>query len=207
MELLQEYIYQGEGVTLDFKKTISSAAKIAKTLVAFANTKGGRLLIGVRDNGTIAGTNIEEESYMIESAANFFCKPVVTYFTIEHVYKGMSILEVFVPMSSKKPHAAKGDDGKWWVYIRVADESVLASKIVVDVLRKESNGDNTLIEYSSKEEALLQYLEKNKRITLLEYCKLINISRRRAMRILVNLISAGVIRLHSTEKVEYYTLS
>ena len=211
MHPLKQYIYEGEGSTLDFKKTISSAPKIAKTLVAFANTRGGRLLIGVHDNGTITGTNTEEESYMIESAAHFFCDPVVKYELIDHqiLEKGVekNVLEVYIPESETKPHAAKGDDNKWWVYIRVNDQSVLASKIVVDVLRKEAKGEDTFIEYTSKESALLQYLEEHKRITLKEYCKLINISKRRAMRILVDLISAGVIRLHTTEKTEYYTLA
>jgi predicted HTH transcriptional regulator len=82
---------------------------------------------------------------------------------------------------------------------------VLASKIVVDVLKKETKGDNNLIIYTSKEKALLEYLADNERITLLEFCKLINISRRRASKILVNLVLSGVIRVHSTEKTEYYT--
>jgi predicted HTH transcriptional regulator len=211
MHPLKNYIYQGEGLMLDFKKTISSAQKIAKSLVAFANVKGGRLLVGVHDNGNITGTNIEEESYMIESAANFFCDPPVKYELIEHHItehgKEKDVLEVYVPESDRKPHAAKGEDNKWWVYIRVNDQSVLASKVVVDVLRKEAKGEEVLIQYSSKESALLQYLEEHKRITLAEYCKLLNISKRRAMRIVVDLIRAGVIRVHTTEKTEFYTLA
>jgi predicted HTH transcriptional regulator len=204
---LKQMILQGEGPTLDFKKTINSAPKIAKTLAAFANTKGGRLLIGVRDNGTITGVAVEEDLYMIESAANFFCKPVVNYAPYVHKYNNCRVLEIFIPESSQKPHAAKDENGKWWVYIRVNDQSVLASKIIVDVLRKESAEEGAKIAYTSKESALLQYLGEHKRITLKEYCKLINISRRRAMRILVDLIHAGVIRVHHTEKTEFYTLS
>ena len=85
--------------------------------------------------------------------------------------------------------------------------SLLASKVVLDVLKREGNDENTLIEYTSMERELLQYLEKNGRINLAQYCKLLNISRRRATRILVNLIRVGVIRAHNTEKTEFYTLS
>jgi predicted HTH transcriptional regulator len=44
---LKRQIFEGEGVSLDFKKTITSCEKIAKTMVSFANNVGGRLLIGV----------------------------------------------------------------------------------------------------------------------------------------------------------------
>lgn len=200
-------IRQGEGPTLDFKKTISSAQKIAKTLVAFANSKGGRLLIGVRDNGTICGAAVEEEAYMIESAANFFCKPIIEYEIFEHIYQGLRVLEVIVPESNNKPHSAKDETGKWWVHIRVNDQCVLASKIVVDVLRQENNEEGAFIQFGSKEKALLEYLAEHKKITLVEYCKLLNLSRRRAAQILVTLIRAGIIRIHTTEKTEYYTTS
>jgi predicted HTH transcriptional regulator len=112
---------------------------------------------------------------------------------------------VEIEASNTKPHFALGEDQKWWAYIRVKDKSVLASKIVLDVLKKESKGESALIEFSSKEKALLEYLEANEKITLKEYCNLINISRRRASRILVNLVLSGVIRVHSSEKTEFYT--
>jgi len=201
------WIQDGEGVQQDFKKTISSQSKIAKTIVSFANTKGGRIIIGVNDQGKITGVKSEEEIFMIEGAADFFSKPEVP---IEfHLYEVQSktVLVVNIPESKTKPHYAKDEDGKWWVYIRVKDQSVLASKIVVEVLKKETEKKDILIEYSSKEKALLQYLETHHRITLQEFTKLVNISRRRATRILVNLICSGIIRSHNTEKVEFYTLA
>jgi len=204
---LKLLIAQGEGQTLDFKKTISSARKIAKTLCAFANTQGGRLLVGVNDNGNVSGTQPEEDGYMIESAARVFCRPAVPYELFYHDLNGKQVLEVVVPQSTTKPHTALGEDEKWWVYIRVKDQSLLASKVVVDVLRREQQGQNTLIQYGSKEQALLDYLNTHDRITLKEFCKLLNISRWRATRILVDLVSAGVVRVHTHEKTEFYTLA
>lgn len=201
-------IFEGEGVSLDFKKTITSCEKIAKTMVSFANNKGGRLFIGVADDGTIKGVKSEdEEKYMIERACTFFAKPMLEP-TFEELYiDDKIILIVNISESDIKPHYALGDDKKWWVYIRVKDKSVLASKIVVDVLRKQHQEDGVLIEYSSKEKALLEYLEANERISLKEYAQMLNLSRRRASRILVNLVLSGVIRVHTTEKEEFYTAS
>lgn len=205
---LKQMIFEGEGVSLDFKKTITSCEKIAKTMVSFANNKGGRLFIGVADDGTIKGVKSEdEEKYMIERACTFFAKPMLEP-TFEELYiDDKIILIVNISESDIKPHYALGDDKKWWVYIRVKDKSVLASKIVVDVLRKQHQEDGVLIEYSSKEKALLEYLEANERISLKEYAQMLNLSRRRASRILVNLVLSGVIRVHTTEKEEFYTAS
>lgn len=207
MKDLRYLIQKGENEELDFKQEISSAAKIAKTIVSFANRKGGRLLIGVRDNKSIAGIRTEDEKYMLGLAADFYCKPTLELEIIEHELEGKVILEAIIPEGADKPYAAKGDDGKWWVYVRVKDKSLLASKIVVDVLKREAAQKDTFIKYTSKEKALLEYLSKNERITLKQYCKMLNLSRHRASKILVNLISAGVVRSHNTEKVEFYTLS
>lgn len=205
---VKQMIWQGEGVNLDFKKTITSCEKIAKTMVSFANNKGGKLFIGVADDGTIKGVKSEdEEKYMIEKAATFFAKPMLEPIFEEVYIDDKMVLVVDIPESDVKPHYALADDQKWWVYIRVKDKSVLASKIVVDVLKREHQQDGVLIEYSSKEKALLEYLEQNDRITLKEYTALLNLSRRRASRILVTMVLAGVVRVHTTEKEEFYTAS
>lgn len=205
---IKRMIIEGEGVTLDFKKTITSCEKIAKTLVAFANNKGGRLLIGVLDDGTIKGVKSEdEEKYMITRAATFFCRPALEPVFEEIYMDGKLVLVAEIEASNLKPHYSLGEDGKWWVYIRTNDKSMLASKIVVDVLKRSNNDDGVLIEYSSKEKGLLEYLQTKERITVKEYCDLLNLSRRRAQRILVNLVLSGVIRVHTTEKEEYYTAS
>lgn len=197
---------EGEGTTLDFKNTITSCTKIAKTMVSYANNKGGRLLIGVADDGRIVGVKSEdEEKYMINKAAGFYCKPALEP-TFEEVYiDDKVVLVVEIGESESKPHYALGEDKKWWAYIRVKDKSVLASKIVVDVLKRENRDEGVLLEYSSKEKALLEYLEQNDRITAREFGDMLNLSRRRSYRILVNLVLAGVIRIHTTEKEEFYT--
>lgn len=207
MKELRQLIQKGENETLDFKQEISSASKIAKTIVSFANRKGGRLLIGIRDNKSIAGVRTEDEKYMLTLASDFYCKPPIELVINEWELDGKVVLEAIVPEGPDKPYYAKDDEGKWWVYVRVKDQSLLASKIVVDVLKREAAQKDTLIQITSKEQALLDYLAKNHKITLKQYCKLINISRWRASKILVNLISAGIIRSHNTEKIEFYTLS
>jgi len=199
-------ILEGEGVTLDFKKTITSCEKIAKTIVSFANNKGGRLLIGVDDDGTIRGVKSEdEERYMITKAAHFYARPALEP-TFEEIYiDDKVVLVVDTSESSSKPHYALAEDGKWWVYVRVKDKSVLASKVVVDVLKRSADNHGVLIEYSAKEKTLLEHIEKAGRITMKECCQLLKITRKRAQRLLVDLALSGIIRIRTTEKEEFYT--
>jgi len=203
---VKKLIFEGEGVTLDFKKTITSCEKIARTMVAFANNKGGRLLIGVDDDGTITGVKSEdEERYMITKAAHLFAKPALEPIFEEVYVDDKLVLAVDIPEGAAKPHFALADDGKWWVYVRVKDKSVLASKIVVDVLKRSADNEGVLIEYSLKEKTLLEYLDKTDRITVKECGELLKIGRKRAQRLLVDLILSGIVRINTTEKEEFYT--
>ncbi|GAL85310.1 putative transcriptional regulator with HTH domain [Sporocytophaga myxococcoides] len=203
---LRQQIRQGENEVLDFKQTIGSVQKIAKTIVAFANTKGGRIMVGVRDNGSIAGAKAEEERHMLEGAASFFCKPEIKINFTEEVIDGKSILIAEVPESDDKPHYSKGEDGKWWAYIRVKDQCLLASKVMLDVMKSDTKGFDAQITIGKAEKIILEYLEHNDRITLKAFCKIANISRWRASRILVNLVRMKLIKVLSHEKEDYYSL-
>ncbi|WP_343532289.1 ATP-binding protein [Pedobacter sp.] len=205
---IKRLILEGENVNLDFKKTISNCEKIAKTLVAFANNQGGRLLIGVADDGSIKGVKAEEEEkYMITKAAHQFCKPAIEPRFDEYLVDDKLVLVAEIPKSDLKPHYALDEQGKWWVYFRVQDKTVLASKILIDVLKKDNHEEGTFIAYSEQEKLLLEYLDANGRITLKEFSKLTRSAYRKAQKIIVNLILSGVILPHITEKEEYYVMA
>ncbi|MBX7204016.1 MAG: ATP-binding protein [Bacteroidia bacterium] len=204
---IQQLLLAGESETLDFKQTISSAAKIAKTMSAFANHKGGTLLVGVTDKKMICGIQSEDEKYMLDMAARFYCKPEIAIEIKEWEIGNKVVLEAFIPEGEHKPYYAKDDTGKWWAHIRVKDQSLLASKVVVDVLKRQHSLRGTVIQYTDKEKDLLKFIETKGKVTLKEVCKLLNISRWRAQKMLVNLVSVGVIRSHTTEKTEFFTLS
>lgn len=203
---IKRLILEGENVSLDFKKTISSSQKIAKTLVAFANNRGGKLLIGVADDGTIKGVKAEdEEKYMITKAAHVFCKPALEPKFEEIYVDDKLILIAEIAKSNLKPHYAMDENNKWWVYFRVKDKSVLASKIIIDVLKESNNQTGQLISYSDQEKKLLTYLEEHGRITLKQYSKLTRSAYKKAQKIIVSLILTGVLQPHTSEKEEYFT--
>jgi len=203
---IKQLIKQGEGETLDFKQTINSSQKIAKTLSAFANSKGGTILVGVKDNGAVCGVRADEEMHMLKAAAEVFCKPEVEVDYSAELFEGKQVLVAAIKESEKKPHYAKGEDDKWWAYIRVKDKCLLASKVMLDVMKSDSKGEASEIKFGKAEKILLQYLESNERITLKEFAKKANISRWRAGKILVNLVRMKVIKVLSHEKADYYSI-
>ncbi|HEX8609648.1 MAG TPA: ATP-binding protein [Pedobacter sp.] len=202
---LKKLILQGEGTTLDFKKTITSVEKIAKSLVAFANNKGGQLLIGVADDGVIRGVKSEdEERYMITKSAHQYCKPAIEP-EFEEIYVDHKlVLVVKIAASDTKPHYALDEQKKWWVYYRVNDKSILASKIIVDVIKKSNDGTANVIRYTDQEQKLFEFLTKEGRITLKQFSKLTRSSYRQAQTVIVSLILGGVIKPVTSEKEEYY---
>ncbi len=203
---IQQLIAQGEHQHLDFKYEISDAKKIARTFSAFANSSGGKMLVGVRDNGSIAGIRTDEEVYMIESAAQLYCKPEVKFSFRNWTVDGKNILEVTIIESMTKPHLAPWKENQWRAFVRVNDENFVANSVLVDVWRKQSSTHGTLIKYNRIEEELLAFLKTNHEITLRAFCRLCKIKYPLAKKILVNLIVIGVLRIHYSENTVTYRL-
>ena len=203
MQNIKQLISQGEGVRLDFKQVIQNPRKIAKAMVSFANTDGGILLIGVRDNGSIAGVRSEDEKHMLELAASFHSKPEVKYEVEEVIVEGKLVLKVTIPIGDKQPYYSRGEDDRWWVYVRVNDNSILASKTTVDFMHSKKKSLNLNI--GDMEQKILRFVSEREKTTIAEICKKFNMGRRRVSRIVVDLMRAQVIRSHTTEKIEYFT--
>lgn len=206
MEELQRLILLGENDRVDFKQRVTQPEKIARTLVSFANTRGGVILIGVKDNGTISGIDPEEEKHTLQLAADFYCDPPVKVQYEEVEEDKRTVLKVIVAESTHKPHYAKVKDDDWRGYVRVKDTSVQTSKIVEKGLALEPPQFEPL-PLDRHENAVLTYLQDSPRITLKQYMKLANLSERRAYRTLVKLVIHGYLRLHDKEKEDFYTLS
>lgn len=202
---IYKLIEQGEGLNLDFKFEISDSKKIARTLAAFANTEGGKLLVGIKDNGKIAGVRSEEEIYMIEGAANMYCKPEVKFSVNQHIIDRKAILEVSIE-KSKNLHKAISEDGLWLVFIRVDDKTLPANKVFLEVLKRKNDIKPTFIKYSKSEKILIDYLSENETISLSKYCKIAHLTKPMAEEVLINLILMDIIDLIITEKQSFYKL-
>ena len=210
---IDNFIGEGENTYLEFKRKVSSPEKIARTISAFANTKGGYILFGVDDDGTIIGVRSEkEEIELIRFAGNHLIQPPIEV-KIEIIpYKAKKdVVVCYVEQSELKPHRYIGEDKETLttcVFIRVNDSTIEASKEVVKVLQNQNSTSSPLrISIGENEKRLLHFLEMNNRITKNQFCEFANIGNRRASRILVNLVRSGIVQIHTHEKEEFYTIS
>ena len=207
---LRALIRQGEGERLEFKKKTTHPTRIARTLASLANTHGGQVLVGVEDDGRVVGVrDAEEEMYLLrEAAAHYVDPPLTLHFREVETEDDRIVLIVSVPESPNKPHRAQVAPGEWRGYVRVRDESVQASSLTEKILaRQQPEARLEKIPLSKDELRVLDYLRtKHPRITVAEYAKLLNLSRRRAYRTLIKLTLHGYLRYHDKEQEPYYTL-
>ncbi len=202
---LYKMIQEGEHLHQDFKYCVSDSKKIAKSLVAFANTDGGRLLLGVKDNGRIAGVRSDEEFYMIESAATIYSKPAIKFSTRQWLADGKTVLEIQVEPSQQKPHYAKDESGKWIAYLRANDENCVAHKIQVNVWKNSKKPLHFTL--SETEKTLISYLTENHSVTLSKFIRLAHISRVRGEEILTNLATLDIIIINTKNDGTSFSLN
>lgn len=210
--MLEKEIQKGEGENQDFKQTITSLYKIAKTIVSFANTTGGKIFIGVSDKKVIMGVDPEEEKYMINLAASQYCEPAikVTFQEESDEENDKTILIATIEESLEKPHLARQLDDSWTAYIRVKDQSIPAAKTWIKAVKKTFQEDIPKVKSDSRltkhEKVLLDFLSVNDSITLKEVMQIQNHSKRRATRMLTALVGKNLIRVHDHEKEKYWTI-
>lgn len=204
---IHDLIDEGEHQQQDFKFEISDARKIAKTLVAFANTEGGRLLIGVKDNGKISGIKSEEEYYMIDGAASIYCKPEIPFISFHRVAEGKNILEVIIKPSEEKPHYARDEENRWRAYHRVNDQNFLADYIQLQVWKREKRDRGTFIEYSENEKKVLEILHNEELTNIITLKERTAIRKKTLQQILINLVSLRAITMEFIDENTFFRIN
>lgn len=199
---INRLIAEGEHEHQDFKFAITDAAKIAHSISAFANNDGGRLLVGVKDNGNIAGIRSEEDIFVIEQAAQMYCKPPqqvdVTAFVCEG---GAIVLKAEITKASRRPVYSKDTKGRLRAYYRVKDENIVAHPVMLKSWERMNSEEDTVFSLTEAESSLLAYLEERVMTTIEDYMLAAHISRAVAEDIVTRLVSSGILefRYNGTE--------
>jgi len=208
---LIKLIEDGENLTVEFKQRFSDHEKIAKEIIAFANTRGGILLFGIDDNGKIRGVESEKEvAELVKETLTYYCEPQLNHeFSFINI-KEKEIVVLTIFESKTKPHSLQNfhnnlSPNTERVYIRVKDKSVPASKEMIKLLQTRTN-EKKLKNYSigKNEQMVFQYLDENDFITAKKLSDLANLSSRRASRTLINLVRANILAIHTKENGEDY---
>ncbi|MCF0041813.1 AlbA family DNA-binding domain-containing protein [Dyadobacter fanqingshengii] len=199
-----QIIKEGEGLTTEFKRTIDSAFKIAKTIVSFANTSGGSLLVGISDSGAILGVASElAELKKLETATGKLIEPKLTIRIKSILLDGMKVMQVDVDESSDKPHYAVNEKDMKIIYIRVKDKSIPIPKLL---MQGETDADLEKLLTSRHIKTLIAYLREQDSVTAKVFSRIINISEKRAERMLHDLAEKQVLLKISRNKPEAFSL-
>lgn len=205
---LKHLVRHGEGQRLEFKMKVKFPEKIIKELVAFANSDGGHLFVGVSDDGQIDGSKfVDEDEFLLEKAISKYCFPAFTY----HVYRialenGRSVLVYRVFESIDKPHFVQLEtDPNPVCYVRVKDRTIKASMEMKQILRRE-NEEGLSFVYGDAERWLMDYLRVNEQITLSDFSLKCSLPVWLASRKLVLLVLSRVLKIEPGESQDHYSL-
>lgn len=207
MDILKSYIREGEHQQQDFKFRVDDPKKIARTLAAFANTDGGRLLIGVKDNGKVVGVFPEEEFHVIQGAAELFCKPPIEVSTEILQDEHKLVLKVDVPPVKQKPIRAKDDQDRWKTYVRRDDHTLLANKILVGVWKAQHKEISAPQKLDEDEMLMLNTIKETGRITLSKLYRTTKLNKSYIDKLLILFITWGIVKMDITSEGTHYLLS
>ncbi|MBD5248117.1 MAG: ATP-binding protein [Barnesiella sp.] len=193
---IHSLIEEGEHEQQDFKFAITDARKIARSISAFANHSGGRLLIGVKDNGVVAGVRNEEDVYMIETAAEMYCRPAVEVtMTAFKVDPGTVVIRAEIPKALRPPvHVVeKGDVLR--AYYRVNDENIVAHPLLLSAWRHYASDEGALVAFDENHRLLIDMINAAGFTTLEEFVRQSHLSTPTAIELIGRLAASSVVNL------------
>jgi hypothetical protein len=204
---LKQLVRSGEGLHLEFKRRASSPDQLVREMIAFANTSGGILLVGVNDDGELSGVKYpEEESLVIRKALKKHCRPFLPYNETVIALPGKKfVIQYEIPVSRKRPHVYMVSKKQSVTYIRIRDMSMKASREMSEIVRRGKLGKNIEFTYGEHESALMKFLERKDKITLPEFQILTGLSYQEAAEKLITLVLTNVLRITPTEKGDFYS--
>jgi len=203
---LRRLVSKGEGQHLEFKRKASFPDKIVRELIAFANTDGGTLLIGVDDDKTILGVKFpDEESIVIHNELKKHCRPGFAFHeAVIPISEKRFVLQWRIPTSEKRPHFYVCN-GERISFVRQGDQSIKASKEMSEIMRRSKSRKGTRFTYGEAEQKIIHFLGSHATISLNEFSKLTGLSRHLASRKIIRLVLTNVLKITPTNKGDRFS--
>ena len=207
VQQLRLLVSHGEGASLEFKRKATFPQKIVREMIAFANTKGGILLIGIGDDGSLAGLKHPEDELHVMTEALKKVRPSMQYnVTLIPIANARMVIQYEIPESKRKPHYIIDENKTKESFVRVDDKSIKASRELREIVKRKQRMKDIRFHYGEHEKFLMQYLDEKKTITLKEFVALSGLNRLYASRKLILLVLANVLRIIPHEKGDLYIM-
>lgn len=205
---LRKIVDKGEGSYVEFKRKAAFPEKIVREMIAFANTRGGILLVGIGDEGTIPGLkHPEDDSHEIRKALRKCQPPLPVREMFIPIGTNRSVIQYEIAESLRKPHYLVTSPLSREAFVRVEDRSIKASREIREITRRAQKKKDIQFHYGDTERMLMQYLDEHKTITLKKFTELSGLKRFIASRKLILLVLADVLRVTPNEKGDVYSLA
>lgn len=198
---------QGEGMRLEFKHRVPRPKRIAREVIALANTEGGLVLIGVSDSGELIGVKDRNEEYFAlqEALARLVVPDISLSVEAVRISRSRDVIVVRVPSSDHRPHMLMDPEtSEQTVFVRVGADSVEAGQEAVTLMRKEGH-NGVHFTFGDHERRLLRYLDRHEKVTVGEFARFAGVPPGKASSTLVVLARAGLLRLHPAVGEDYFT--
>jgi len=143
---------------------------------------------------------------MLESAAHLYCKPEVQFKSKTYSIEGKTVLEIYIPQVDKKPVYARDETNKWMAYIRVGDQNALAGIIQLQVWKDETKTWGRLLEYTRREEILLEYLGKEPGVSLSKIQRDTGYRRKELIELMTKLVRFDVVEMTFKDGTNRFSL-
>lgn len=209
LEELKNLTRGGENQFVEFKRKLNHPEKVVREIVAFANSKGGHLLLGVDDSGSLSGLKFaEEDHFELQQSIKSLCKPTIKYSAkIVPVGSKKSVVCYRIPESSRKLHYAKENPSDVYgkAYFRVEDKSIQASKELREILKRERRRKDFKLIYGKTEQLLIAFIgQSEKGVTLLQCVEHTGIKKYFVSKSLINMVLANVLMVVPSEKGDLF---
>ncbi len=210
MELheIKRLIYGGESDLVEFKRKIAHPEKVIREVVAFANTMGGHLFVGVDDDRSIVGCKYaEEEDFLLQKAIRELCRPSISFevHTFQLTEK-RGLLHYHILPGKKKPYYAfeKKQHRYGKAFVRVGDRSIQASPEIRKILKFNNQPQDTHFAYGLNEKLLFNYLNENEKVTVNQFRELTGLDYPSASHTMVQMVIANVLKIIPREQEDWY---
>ena len=207
---LQSCMEHGEGTRLEFKRRLPREERAARTLVAFANTRGGLLLVGITDRGQVHGVHHPEEvCAALERIAHEWVEPPLELELQVLEVEGPPVVACSVPWTKGHPRALRAPQGELQHLVRVGSSNRPADGPTLRALQLAKRKTRGLAPF---ERAVLDWVAAQVRgsrhpggtATVARFAKGANVSEARARRAFVKLESLGLLVGHGAGRTRIF---